>query len=364
MGVYLFLAISPLIFLPIVESCCKNSINENNKAKKIYLFLCGVVLFLIIALRNKNIGSADSTNYYNYWQLMSELNFQEAQIYIANARMESGYLYTVWILSRVFVDPQWCFIFSGLLFSISICRFIYLNSEDVALSLVMYVCLGLYGFMVQGLRQSIAMCICLFAIELVKKKKPIKFIFLILIACLYHKSAVIFILVYILQWKKFSSEYKFQIMILAGVLLCLTPLIISIGNQILDSNYVVPVESGGLIATAIYFIIIIFSFVFLSNKKSSTPKLFHEKEKNYILFLSITIIGACFYLMRYFGTLAIERISFYFMFGQMIILPNVINTFDKKTRVIINFVVITLSIALFIYRLIGSELIPYTFFWG
>ena len=364
MGVYLFLAISPLIFLPIVDLYCKSSINENNKAKKIYLFLCGTVLFLIIALRNKNLGSSDSSNYYNNWMFLSGLNFQDAKIYIANARMESGYLYTVWILSRVFVDPQWCFILSGLLFSISICRFIYLNSEDVALSLVMYVCLGLYTFMVQGLRQSIAMSICLFAIELVKKKKPIKFLFIVLLACLYHESAVVFVLVYLLQWKKFSSEYKFQIAFLAGVLLCLTPLIISIGNQILDSNYTVPVDGGGWVATAIYFIIIISAFIFLSNKKKLHPKLFNEKEKNYVLFLSITVLGACFYLMRYFGTLAIERISFYFMFGQIILLPNVINTFDKKTKIIINFIVIILSIALFIYRFIGSDLVPYTFFGG
>ena len=75
------------------------------------------------------------------------------------------------------------------------------------------------------------------------------------------------------------------------------------------------------------------------------------------------MIGCCFYLMRYLGALAVERVSFYFMFGQLVLLPQAIKCFDGNSKIIINTVVIVLSIALFIYRLSGSDLVPYMFFW-
>ena len=62
---YLALVMSPLIFLPLVNAYYKTSINEDKKAKKTYLFLCGMTLFLMIALRDKSVGSTDSLNYYN-----------------------------------------------------------------------------------------------------------------------------------------------------------------------------------------------------------------------------------------------------------------------------------------------------------
>lgn len=361
---YLALAVVPVAFLLIINGYYKTSVYEDEKAKKTYLFLCGMVLFLMIALRNNNVGSTDSLNYYNNWKELGELDFRRIQEFIKNHKMEPGYLYSVWVLSHIFHNPQWVFIISGLFFSISVCRFIYINSDDVVMSIVMYICLGLYTFMVQGLRQSIAMSICLFALEYAKKRKPLKFLLLILIAYFFHRSSIVFLITYFLFWKDFTINIKIQMIIGAILILSATPLFVKYGNIIVEGEYGQTVDSGGFIFLTIYLLIILLAFLFMPRQKEKIEdKLLRTEVCDQSFFLALTILGCCFYLMRYIGTLALERISFYFMFGQIITLPHVTKYFDTRSKRMINVIVIALSIALFMYRLRGSDLIPYQFFW-
>jgi hypothetical protein len=86
-------------------------------------------------------------------------------------------------------------------------------------------------------------------------------------------------------------------------------------------------------------------------------------KKNIGLFFLMTLFGAVFYSMRYFGALASGRISWYYMFGQMVLLPNIVASMEKRTREVAMYVIVALTILLFMYRLRGSDLVPYVFFW-
>ena len=95
--------------------------------------------------------------------------------YYNESGVEKGFQIFVFGLSRVFSESQWIIVISSLIYTVSICRFIYKNSEDVVLSCVMYVARGMMTFQMQGMRQAIAMSICLFAYEFASQKKLIKF---------------------------------------------------------------------------------------------------------------------------------------------------------------------------------------------
>ena len=71
---------------------------------------------------------------------------------------------------------------------------------------------------------------------------------------------------------------------------------------------------------------------------------------------------ACF-AMRYFGAQAAERISFYFAFSQIGALPNAIHITSRREKTHIYIIVLALAVLLFAYRLHGSGLVPYRFFW-
>lgn len=351
---YLVFATVPVWVSLIVSSVSKNSIKHDEKTKRTFLMWCGFAMFLIISLRHYEVGSADSLHYYEHWEEMSLYSYSGLKSYIEIARFEPGYCVFVWVFSQIFPNGQILFILTAFFFTFAVCRYIYINSKDPELSFVMYICLGLYTFMVQGLRQSIAMSICLFAIEFIKKRKIIPFVLLVLLAFTFHQSAIVFLLAYFLYGFKINLKTMILGLGIAGVLLASSGPIAAFGNQFFGREYEGEIESGGYVAVAIYFIILTVSVILAGNRR---------KNKDYTFFVLMTFVGAVFYLMRYTGVGIAERISYYFMFGQMIALPGAISRFDKSVSFAIKCVVITLCFLLFAYRLSSDGLVAYRFFW-
>lgn len=351
---YLILSIFPVVMMPVVNTIYKSSIKSNEKAKKTFLVLCGFVMFLMLALRSKYVGSNDPLNYYNNWMDMRYFPVENIKEYVHSSEMEIGYLYAVGILSKIFPAPQFLFVLTGAFTVISVCYFIYKNSDDPSISLIMFITLSLYTFMTQAIRQAIAMCICLYAIEYCKKRKFVKFLLLVLLAITFHTSAIFFIPIYFLYGIPLNKISFLLSMLIGGILLVASPQIISLANEWYGSEYYRVVDSGGFVALAIYIIIILLA-------------LFYEKQiddkENFDFIFFMTLFGAIVYSMRYIGGLIAGRASNYYMFGQIILLPNIINSMDKKTGAVIKSVTIILCVLLFAYRLKGSDLIPFEFFW-
>ncbi len=351
---YILLAIVPIIMTPIVNTIYKSSINRDDRAKRTFLLCCGACLFIMIAFRNRYIGSIDSVRYYEGWLSIQEIPIARIFDAFFTSELEPGYRLTIWVLARLFPHPQMVFVFSGLFTAVSLCRFIYKNSDDVMLSFVMFICLGPYSFMAQGLRQAIAMGICLFAFEYFKKKKVLKFVLVVLFATLFHKSAVVFLALILLYFIGFNT-LSYIIMIIGSIVFwAMSNIIAYYANLIFDENYNEVASGGGFVAISIYILILFFAWFFAKKNKNNT---------NYINAFYMTYIGLVIFVLRYSEFGIADRVSFYFMFGQIILFPKVISNFDKRTRLFINFVVIVLSVLLFAYRLSTSDLIPYKFFW-
>lgn len=350
---YIVIALFPVALAPLVKSYYKTSINDNQKAKKAYLFWCGFILFLFIGLRSKGLGSVDSTNYYNNWILLRDADWEKFKI-VSESDMETGYLFVIFCISKVFYYPQFVFVLSGLLFSVAICKTIYYNSKDVMLSMVLYICLGLYIFMVQGLRQSVAISICLLSINHIKKRKFIPFLLCMVMAFLMHRTSIVFLPMYFLYGFDFSVKTKTWLIVSAVLLAVLSPFTANWANQFLDREYETTAVASAIIASAIYGIIGVLAYLMLN--KDNT-------DKTSTFFIAMLIIGGAFYLSRYLGTQVFDRISFYFIISQTIVLPEIISKFDSKSKTIINVIVILLSVALFLYRIYTSYTIPFEFFW-
>lgn len=348
---YLLLAVFPLAMAPVVQLYTRRSLRDSNRTRRIFLLFCGAALFLMLALRHRGVGSEDSTVYYYFWR---ETSVNSLQSMFDSSRLERGYIVYVWIFSRIFSNPQFSLVLSAAIISVAVCYFIYKNSENPTLSFVMFVTLGLYTFMAQGQRQAIAMSICLFALEYCKRRKLVRFLLLVGLAMLFHQSAIVFLIVYLFYGRRLNWKTMLVALIAGGAALALSTTLVSIANTIFESDYDVAVDSGGFVAAAIYVLILAFALIFGGKKR---------QEKDFAFFMLLTFTGLVTYLMRYTGTLATERISFYFMFGQIIVLPAAMRRFDLRTRTVISALVYVLCILLFAYRLSSSDLIPFRFFW-
>lgn len=350
MLLYFLVAISPLVisyFFP--------KLNIDNKIKKRYLIVCGIVLVLFIGLRNKYLGSEDSLNYYNH--MRQALLTSSWASYYNPTGFETGFQLFVFTLSKIFTSPQMLFVATAIIYTSSISYCIYKNSDNVTLSLVMYITLGMMQFQMQGMRQAIAMSICLFAFEVAKKNKLLPFILLILLASLFHRTSIIFILTYFVVFLPYNLGILSVFCVGAFILFLNSGYITQIANILFESEYTRTIDSGGFVATAIYVIILVLAMVFYR-------KDLHKKDnKTQSTIFYITFIAFVNYLMRYFGVGISERISFYFMYGQILLLPNTITNISKDYKKATTIGVYVMCILLFLYRLRGSEFIPYEFFW-
>lgn len=350
MEVYLIMSFIPLLFAGIYPK-----LNMNSHQKKQFCWIVGIILILFLGLRSKYIGSTDTYNYYN--MMTKAISAIEWRDYYNPKGVETGFQLFVWLLSRIFHDPQWIIVISSIINISSVLIFICRNSKNIPLSLTMYVSLGLMQFQMQGMRQAIAMSICLFAYEFAKNKKTIPFLLLVFLAMQFHRTAIVFIAVYFLGKLKIKATHI--LLFSAGALVALFSIdkIIETANELFDRGYRGTVDSGGFIATSIYILIIVFAL--LISKKP------YDEHMNSTTFYMLLLGFNCF-IVRYIGALAAERISFYFVYSQIIILPNTIvegNLTGRDVR-IVNLVVYILSIALFMYRLYGSDFVPFHFFWG
>ena len=355
MSIYLLYAISPVIVWIIINIINTKSINCDDRRKKNYIIICGIIMALMIGLRYKGVGSGDTAFYYNNWEMMSRTSWNDLPRVLQSVDLEYGYQIIVWFLSHLFSDGQWLLIFSGIFFSLSVCLFIYRNSKNPVMSLIVFNCLGLFNFMVQGLRQAIAMSICLFAYEQCKKNHFFKFALLVAIASLFHASAIVFILVYFLSKFKLNFIQMGILAILTFIGVQLLPYVFNLLNVVMNENYDLnsASESGGIIATLIYVVIILFGLLFKD-----------ISDEHYALFVYSAIIAAVAMILRNFVNGIAERISLYFAFGQMIVLSNSIASVkESKIKTLINMAAVLLCFGVAVYKASYSILIPYTFFW-
>ncbi|MBO5312812.1 MAG: EpsG family protein [Clostridia bacterium] len=339
---------------PVALSLLYRNINNDNRKKRSFLIFCGLALFLFMGLRSRFLGSGDTQGYFG--MMKSAIASGSWSEYYDEDGVEVGFQFFTYILSRLFDDAQALIIVTAAIYSFSICHFIYYNSKDVAFSTVAYITLGLMTFEMQGMRQSIAMSICLLSYELVKRKKFVPFVLAVLFAMLFHRTAIVFLVVYFIS--KLSYNWKnIAIMVVASaVVMFFADDLVAYANEIFDSSYVNGFESGGVVATAIYFLIIIFAIIF--HKELG-------KDKNEATMFYVLMIGAVCYVMRYIGTTVAERISFYFAFAQLTVLPNSLEYLKPREKKAIKVIVYVLMAGLFAYRLVTSaDFLPYEFYWN
>ena len=344
-----------IAMMPVMVAAFFGDINRSVTVKKKYCIITGILLFSFLALRSRTLGSTDTTNYYN--TMARAINSPSWASFFRPDLYEAGSQFFIWSLSRVFKDPQWLIVVTSGIYVVSIMFCLWNNSKCIPLALMMYICLGMMSFQMQGMRQALAMSICLLAYESAKKRKLIPFVLLVFLAMQFHRTAIVFLPVYLLSGLKFNWKSIACVMIGCIAILLISTRVVSIANNLFERDYNNTVSSGGFVALAIYMIIII--IVPWLTKRTMLES--QEVGAFYIL-----LIGATCYMMSYFGAQAAERISFYFMFSQCIILPNVIvdGRLNSKSRVIALYIDFFLIVALNMYRLQGSDMVPYLWFWS
>lgn len=327
----------------IVLQCVHGKKCKNNHRGFICIF---VILAFFSAIRD-GIG-IDYIAY--YWHIE---NIQKN----GTNYMEHGFQYLVKLLGNFSTNPRWVIIVCSVATCYFFIKAIYDQSVDVVLSLFLFMSFGYYFLSFNTIRGYLAMSIVLYAIKFLNNKQNLRFIVFVLLACSFHKSAIVCIPLYYLAKCNFKKIHY--------LIMSLIPLVAFLfKNQIRlvyfmlyptyeGSRY----DSGGISWLNVIkgLLVVILGIIYYSK--------INEK-KELMMYFNLNFFSLIFYI-GFPWTPEISRIGFYMNLSMIFFVPNIIKFLDDvESRRILKYIILVSGTILFILMALGwydsgIKLLPY-----
>lgn len=352
---YLILFAGIVAFLGVAPK--KYGLQQNNYRN--YIWICGALMAFMTMFRTPMTGTTDNYRYSLLYEVLQKYDsYQEYyDLHLADYDFfssETGFYYTMWLFGHVFKDKQWIFVISSLFITVSTCIFIRRNSVNVPLSLTIYVCLGLFAFNMNGMRQAMAMSICLFAYEHAKNKKLIPFVLTVLAAMLFHKTAMCFFpMFFIPRLKNNLGSWVFYIFGLLACILFMDRIVMSYYELSGEDYSDTQAASGG----GLFVILLYLGAIALTVYKS------HILERpSARAALLATLTGFAAYITRFIGSGIMERISYYYFYFPILLIPEAFHDLEEEEYNVVMMYFVVGALLLFSYRIWNSGFKNFEFF--
>ncbi len=313
---------------------------QNEKRRK-WLFVLGCLgLWLFVGLRSDYTGP-DTIVYINHFQNIVNISWDG--ITHAYSKDIGFYLFLKFIRSITGSTVIFKLVtaFASLIGIFILC---WKNTKRPVLALYFYITIGNLFFVLTGIRQAIAMSICMLSIHFIQKRKIIPFVLLVLLAAQFHHSAYIFLPMYFLGTRRVDA---LNMVVTIGVTAATYfgyESLLTIAEDVLDYNYgVQELNNGG-----IFFIILLIILILVLATKDSWIK--GAKER---VVANTGILCGVIWTFRLIGRTA-ERPSMYFLNAIPVAFSEAIDSIENETtRVLIELGAIVFTFAFFAYRSLG-----------
>lgn len=362
MSVYILL----IILVLVLSLGAKSSNLEKEKQEKVIAFGSMLMIFLLLALKKDTVG----IDIPGYKDLYIEAGFMEWGDY-SLYHFEEGYVILTMLFSKMGIGFQ---LFAAFLYFIW-CTAIYLlirkYSSNATLSVLIFICYQFFVFSISGLRQTLAMALCIFALIMcLSSKRSCRLLSLVLIflANTMHQSALVFFAIPVLVWL-----LKGKVHIIAWVslflLVCIFRKSIWLIVTLLFGKTATDIELGG------NFIMLLgltcfacFTYYYQYNKKSRRIRKHTIFEEHLTQFDPLMVRGMflCLITNVMFAGSTMLRAGMYFTILLIPGIPSVISRYEIKVRWLLNVAFAVFLIILFYSDTLAPNqlsLCPYRFFW-
>lgn len=341
MGIYVCNYLLLIIYMFLYK------MTNNKKVKKSVFILSLLQLILIQGLRNINLGSDMPFYwiYYNTQRMHSIFN-------LSFSRFEIMFKILTKIVSSITTNKQMYLLIISLLSNIPVSIIILKKSKNPIMSFLLYLSFGFYNFNFSGLRQAIAFAITFYSLIHIIDRKILKFIISIIVASLFHSSALVFLPAYFLYNFKITKLKIICIAIIDIVIYIFKVQIFSFFNSLFYENY------DMVITNSVNWMIMCLVIVFFC-------LLFYKKvESNYSsLIYNLVVIGSSIMLLSPIANNILRISNYYFMFIILLIPEIVYSLKIIKNKLLAENIVVLFAFILYIYLLYvdSYNIVPYVF---
>ena len=227
-------------------------------------------------------------------------------------------------------------------------HFIRTNGTDLIQNMYLFFCVGIYTFAGAAIKQSIATAICLCSLNFALKKKWIKYGVVVFLGMTFHAYAAVFLLVPFLM---FTPWTKKTVLLVIGTI-CIAFSLRSLLGTIVDITSSIgegyTVESFAGEGVNIFRVLV-------CNVPALLAMVYHREVFRNMnvhdnLFFNLAMVNGCIMFIGMFGTANyFARLANFFVMGQVITLPWILNKMDQSKRTIIKSAMVICYLGYFYY---------------
>ncbi len=330
--------------------------SDSKSVERWSLVVIFISLVLVAGLRDQSVGT-DSGAYASAFAKMKSLSLVGA---IGSQFGEWGFWVLNWVLSLISTEYMLLFFAIAILVVGSYLKTIVDNSVSIEISLFVFLTTGVYLFFFNGARQGLACAVYSLAMAPMMNRNFIKYAGFVLLAFLFHKTAIVLLPAYFIFNKASSLKYNMLTIAIACLSILLIESIVDFASSIDGrySSYGTSGDGGGYIVAGYNVLLGAFFLIF--------KNYIHLYRYQYDRFLNMFLFGAMIAVVSTVLQLnpsGLLRYSHYFGVTIIFLWPIVfLNITDRLTKFIIGY-----SFAIFyvFYFQLTTErfsnLVPYVF---
>lgn len=326
----------------------------DSKRDSINLFF--VIYLLLLTMRSRAIGR-DLTGYESIFLSLSK----EPMELLFQSDLEIGYVLLNKFISLFTSDFQWVIVVTAIITVVPIWYIYKKESEDAYITIALFTMLPTFAMSFSGLRQAIAISFGALAYEFTKNKKPLRFVITVAIAFLFHKSALILLLMYPLYWAKITKKWLVAVVPAMVAILALNRPIFAFLQKLISDFYTTAARETNAYTMIVLFVLLaVFAFVIPDDKECG----FDLIGLRNLLLLAIVI-----QMFVPLHTLAM-RFNYYFIIFIPLLISKVVKYRSKRfnqVALLAKYVMIVFFVCYFFFNTSSRnplDIYPYKFFFS
>lgn len=304
--------------------------------------LVALQLIVLLALRDPSVGT-DVYRYLDY--------FANARHGLTDSRFEIGFVALLTLARSMSGDPQLFLLIVAIASVVPVAVFIERESRQPLLSWTVYITLGFYGFVFSGLRQAIALGLTTMAISYVRRRSLPKFLICVLIASMFHASALIFLPAY---WVYRLRLRGFMIVAYVGLVVVL----FVFREQLFEFTVQYVYSSFEVVRSTAYSWLLL-SALIVGLSSTRLRALRSPGERSAGLF-NLALAGVTLMIFASVGT-NVMRMADYYYIAVIALIPAVVETVSRRYRPLALVFVVLCLLGIYVIIMMESpySIVPY-----
>ena len=309
-----------IILLSLITLIC-SLLKVNIKNNHSYLISMIIILTLFLCLRGPNVG-LDMSNYHEFFITAKNNTFN---FLLFNIDFEIGFKLFTKFISFMTSNFRIYIAIISIISMVGIYYYIKNYSNNYFASIFLFITFDYFIYYTCTLRQCIAISILLCSLYFLKKENILCYILSVLLACSFHKTALVFLALPIIKKITFTPKILISYIGTCLALFIIKKPMLEIITKLIYNRYIDYQDTSG---TGYMMLLLIFSiilFICFFNKK------FDINKKENKTFVGMLLLALPFQILSTTQGL-VARIVLYFTYSLIVLIPNNIEVMDNKYK--------------------------------